>query len=87
MMRPPDQPLPERGAPAKPWRFWLRAYGDDSLLTQEIAEKVRAWDASGRPRTESMHLRAFPAKQAPAPLPDEFAIPRRWTTILVRWSG
>jgi protein-L-isoaspartate(D-aspartate) O-methyltransferase len=85
LMRTPDQPLPEDSFAPKPFRLWLRCYGDDSELAAHVLNHLKMWNTAGRPGSEALQLRVYPAKQTISPEPDTFILPRRWTIITARW--
>jgi protein-L-isoaspartate(D-aspartate) O-methyltransferase len=85
LARIPDQPLPEDSFASKPFRLWLRCYGDDPDLAARMIDHLQAWDAIGRLGSDALHLRVYPAKQIIQPEPNTFILPRRWTIITAQW--
>jgi protein-L-isoaspartate(D-aspartate) O-methyltransferase len=85
LSRAPDQPLPEDGFVPKAFRMWLRCFGDDAGLAARTLNHLKAWDTAGRPGSEALQLKVYPAQQAISPEPDTYILPRRWTIITARW--
>lgn len=85
MMRPPIQKGVDDLMNPQPFRLWLRVYGSDDSLGERVAASLRLWDAAGRRGGESLRLRAYPVRQPVEPAPNEFVIPKRWTTLVAAW--
>jgi protein-L-isoaspartate(D-aspartate) O-methyltransferase len=91
LMRPPGEPLPllpieKVFAADSKIPLYLRQFGPDDSLAQDLIAQIRDWDAAGRPSYEGMHIQAYRRDAAYLPANDEMLIEKRWTKLVVKWS-
>ena len=91
LMRPPDQPvqfLPMEKVLASdsPFALYLRQFGPDESLAQDLVTQIQAWDAAGRPSFDRMYIRAYPKDSQYKPSEAEIVIEKPWTRLIVEWS-
>ena len=85
-------PLPDQScsnSPAQysyPFELCVRSYGRDDILARHLVEQVKAWDIAGRPANNGLSIRAYPKDSNYVPSENEFAIPKRWTWIALKWQ-
>ena len=90
LMRPPDQPvqlvpMEKLLASDSPFALYLRQFGPDDLLAQELITQIQAWDAAGRPSFDRMHIRAYPKGSEYMPAEGEIALEKPWTKLIIEW--
>ena len=68
-------------------RLSVHGFGDAVEVVDRMAGAVARWDAAGRPASESLAIRAYPAGTAPAAGGGALRIQKRWSTFLVDWPG
>lgn len=66
----------------EPFDLFVRAFGDDGPAERLIARTI-AWDAVGRPGTDRLGLRAYPADAGYRPAAGEAVVRKRWTDVVV----
>ena len=87
LMRPPDWSIPVEQAPdPSPFELFVRGFGDDAP-TRRVLERVRAWEARGRPGTEGLRIRVYPIGVEYAARPDEIVVPKRWNRLVLDWPA
>jgi protein-L-isoaspartate(D-aspartate) O-methyltransferase len=88
LMRSQSLP-PALDTPDTPVAFELlvRSFGPQDALAQRLIDQLAAWDAAGRPATLGLSIRAYPSDIDYSPLANEVVIPKRWTTLVVRWEA
>ncbi len=87
LMRPPDAPsLTEPTLDPPPFDLFVRGFGDDAP-TRRVLDRVRDWEARGRPGTEGLRIRAYPIEVEYAPGPEEIVVPKRWNRLVLDWPG
>jgi protein-L-isoaspartate(D-aspartate) O-methyltransferase len=71
--------------PARPFEVYVQQLGPSPAAAQYLVRMIQAWDASGRPGTSRMRVRALPAaKPIPTPLAEgEFLVERPWTNFII----
>jgi protein-L-isoaspartate(D-aspartate) O-methyltransferase len=94
LMRPPDQSLPiitpEQGfqpdSPAtQPFPLYIRQFGPDKSVAEQLAVQIRAWKAAGSPRSESMKIRAYRGDSDYQLSEDEVVLRKQWTKLIIEW--
>jgi protein-L-isoaspartate(D-aspartate) O-methyltransferase len=87
--RPAPGPALASSRDEQPFELIVRRCGaaEGEALARRLIEHVTAWDAAGRPSTQGMRIRAYPAEADYAPAPDEIVIPKRWTRLVLDWPG
>jgi protein-L-isoaspartate(D-aspartate) O-methyltransferase len=74
--------------------LYVRTFGGESRLTQQLIEHVQGWDRAGRPfvmtpdwRLDRLRVRAYPQGTAlPSPLPAKSClVEKQWTRLLCEW--
>ncbi len=61
----PDDALDADPAHSRPVELATRAYGGGNEEAVRLCQLVRAWDAAGRPRTDRLHIDAYPSGTPP----------------------
>jgi protein-L-isoaspartate(D-aspartate) O-methyltransferase len=87
LMRPLGQcpPPPKSSNDTSLFELFVRIFGPDDGLAQRLVDQVIAWDAAGRPTTEDLHVRVYPADTDFVPSMNEVVIPKRWTKFAFGW--
>jgi protein-L-isoaspartate(D-aspartate) O-methyltransferase len=90
LMRPPGQqvpllPLDKAFRSDQPFPLFVRRFGPDDSIGQRFVNQIQAWDAAGRPSTDSMRIRAYPKDSMREPAVGEFVIERPWTRLMIEW--
>jgi hypothetical protein len=86
LMRPPSElppPDPAPHADAAPFALWVRSFGPDDRLAQQLIAHITAWDTTGRPGTDRLRLRVYPKPGDYTPTPQEAVIEKRWNWVVV----
>jgi len=92
LMRPPGEAIP-LAAPNKPsdndipFQLFVRQFGPDESIAQRFIHQIQAWDASGRPASERMHILAYPKDSEYLPVQGEFVIEKQWTKLVIEWPA
>lgn len=91
LMRPPDQPVPlvpidQAFAPVA-FPLFVRQFGSEDSIAQRLIKQIQAWDASGRPTFDQMHIRAYPKDSEYVPAEGEFVIEKQWTKLVIEWPA
>ena len=79
LARPSDGPLD----PKTSFALSIVAFGNEPALSGRMREHLVAWDAAGRPKTESLRIQAYPK---PVRDPKSFGgaiVDKRWTTLVI----
>jgi protein-L-isoaspartate(D-aspartate) O-methyltransferase len=79
LCRTSDGPL----GPKTPVALSIGAFGEELTLIGRMREHLAAWDAAGRPKTESLRIRAYPK---PVRDPKHLAgwiVDKKWTTLVI----
>lgn len=86
LMRPPDATPPlEKLMEPVPFALWVRGYGPDETVAARLLEQARAWDAAGRPATNGLRIRAYPAESGYTPSAGEAVIQKPFSHFVVDW--
>jgi protein-L-isoaspartate(D-aspartate) O-methyltransferase len=80
--RPPDQTPPQDWSRETPFELCVRSYGPDRSLAEVLVERVRSWDAAGRP-PKMFKVCAYTIENDYAPSENEIVIDRRHTRFVV----
>lgn len=81
----PDQSAIEDSSDAP--RLGVRAFGEEGeALAHRLIDHMRAWTAVGAPGAEALQIRICRRDTPVEPAPDELLVPKRWTTLAVRWE-
>jgi hypothetical protein len=75
----PDSPY------AQPFALFVRQFGSDEATAQRLITQIQAWDATGRPSSDAMHIRAYPKNFAYVPSEGEYVIEKQWTKLVIAW--
>jgi protein-L-isoaspartate(D-aspartate) O-methyltransferase len=59
------------------------AFGEESSLVKRMKGHLAAWDQAGRPKTQSLRIRAYPKPAQNLTVPGALVIDKRWTTLAV----
>jgi protein-L-isoaspartate(D-aspartate) O-methyltransferase len=87
LMRPPDQALAQEQPRAwEPFDLMVRRFGLDETLAHQLTERVKAWDAAGRPSTERLRIRAYPPNAGYVPHANETVVQKQWTQLVLDWG-
>lgn len=87
LMVPPDQlPFTEEANHTTPFPLYVRSFGPDDTMAQQLIELMNAWDAAGRPTGEIARLRVYPSGIDYTPTDDEFVICKQWTKVVIEWA-
>lgn len=86
-MRPPDSPPAAwAGAGAlAPFELFVRTLGLDDGLAARVVERIRAWDAAGRPSRQGMRIRAYPRDTEYVASEGELVVDKRWSRLVLDW--
>ncbi len=86
-MRPSDaSPGAEADAPwRQPFDLFVRTFGQDDALAERVIERVRSWDAAGRPSREGLRIRAYPKDAGYVPSAGEVVVDKRWSRLVLDW--
>lgn len=79
LARPSDGPLDPKTSVA----LSIVAFDEDSALTGRMREHLAAWDAAGRPKTESLRIRAYPKPVRDPKVFGGSIVDKRWTTLVI----
>jgi protein-L-isoaspartate(D-aspartate) O-methyltransferase len=92
LMQPPDSPLPtepptpESFEKGEPFPLWVRSYGPDDTLAQELVDLIAEWERAGRPTEEErLHVRAYRKGSGYVGGENELVIEKRSTTLVLDW--
>ena len=78
---PPEWPKDE-----PPFELFVRSYGPDDSLAAYLIERLRHWDAAGRPPDEERwRIRAYPRETAYTASANEIMIERQFTRLVIAW--
>ncbi|MCH7738498.1 MAG: methyltransferase, FxLD system [Chloroflexi bacterium] len=69
-----------------PFELFVRRFGPDDSLVQQLTNQIIDWDISGRPNLENIRLRAYPLDSDYAATSRESVITNRWTRLVVDWQ-
>ena len=87
LMPPVDQTLPaDDSVGSTPFELFVRSFGPDDMLVQELINQVIAWDNSGRPNVEGLRLKAYPLDSDYVATSGESVITKHWTRLVVDWQ-
>jgi protein-L-isoaspartate(D-aspartate) O-methyltransferase len=64
----------------------VRLFGPDEGLASRLIDQVIAWDATGRPDTNRLHIRAYPRAHSAASAPDAVVVDKHWTRLVLDWG-
>lgn len=87
LMRPPGE-SPFTAPPAEPeapFSLFVRSFGADNALTQQLISSLHVWDQAGRPGSEWLRIRAYPATMAYVPQPGEQVITTPSRHLVLDW--
>jgi protein-L-isoaspartate(D-aspartate) O-methyltransferase len=59
------------------------SFGQELDLARRMRDHLAAWSAAGRPRTETLHIDAYPKADADLNLPGGSRVEKRWTTLVI----
>ena len=79
LARPPNGPLDSTG----PVPLSMVAFGEASELVARMRGHLAAWDRAGRPKTESLRIRAYPKPHQDLQEVAGSIVDKRWTTIVI----
>jgi protein-L-isoaspartate(D-aspartate) O-methyltransferase len=82
---PPDQPPAGGPDGSESFELFVRSFGPDEGLAQQLVQQVAAWDAAGRPSTEGLRIRAYPSEVEYHPSANEAVVQKRWTRLVLDW--
>lgn len=87
LMPPVDQTSPaDESVDSTPFELFVRRFGPDNTLVQQLINQVIAWDNSGRPNFECLRLRAYPLDSDYVATSRESVITKQWTRLVVDWQ-
>ena len=86
---PPDQPAPlaraaVTGQPPPPFEIYVRSFGHRSAA-ERLLSLVRSWEQAGRPGTEGLRVRAYPAEVGFQHDAGSFLIRKTWHVFVFDW--
>lgn len=92
LMRQPGRPLPlvamdKLFADDRPFPLFVRRFGSDDSIAQQLIAQVQAWDAAGRPSFEGMRIRSYPKDLDYQPAKGEFVVEKQWTRLVIEWPN
>ena len=70
--------------PRKPFELFVRQFGPNLQLAEQLASHVRAWEAAGRPGQKGLRVRVYGGRDY-RPAPDEAVVPKRDTQLVFDW--
>lgn len=65
----------------------VTTFGTDAGRSGGLAEAIKKWDASGRPDSSTLSVRAYRSPRNVPSTPEAFKIEKRWSTLLVQWPS
>ncbi len=87
LMPPVDQTSPDdESFDSTPFELFVRRFGPDDTLVQQLINWVAAWDDSGRPNFECLGVRAYPLDFDYVATSRESVIKKQWTRLVVNWQ-
>lgn len=91
LMRPPGQPAPladvnDLFASDQPFNLFIRQFGSSEPLSLRLVNLVQAWQAAGRPSTDSLRIKAIPPGSSYFPAPSEILVDKQWSRLALTWS-
>jgi len=86
LMRSPHAALPDNLLEGRRFRLWLRCCGNDPTLKSQVLHILNEWNTAGRPDTDALHLRAYPAQHHIQAEREEIILSRRWTILTAQWQ-
>ena len=86
-VRPPNRgSSSEEPDGSRPFELIVRSFGPGIELGGRLVDQVKAWDAAGRPSSEGLRIRAYPAEPDYIPSANEFVVRKRWTQLVLNWK-
>jgi protein-L-isoaspartate(D-aspartate) O-methyltransferase len=67
-------------------RTVIRGFGPNRTLAPYLADQVLAWDAAGRPSSEKLRIRAYPAGSEYAPAASDIVVRKPATQLVLDWQ-
>jgi hypothetical protein len=72
--------------PKMPVALSIVAFGAEPALIGRMRGLLAAWDAAGRPKTQSLRIRAYPKPVRNPKLLAGWIVDKRWTTLVISQS-
>jgi protein-L-isoaspartate(D-aspartate) O-methyltransferase len=82
----PDPARSPDGRPISPFDLFARSFGPDGSLAHSLLDQVRAWEATGRPATDTLRIRAYPSDTDYIPAAREVIVPKRGCRLVLDWQ-
>ena len=87
LMPPMDQISPaEEFVDSTPFELFVRRFGADDTLVQQLIDQVIAWDNSGRPNVADLRIKAYPLDSDYVAASRETIITKRCTRLVLAWQ-
>ena len=85
--RPSDDTVPLPWPKDKhPFELWVRSYGPDDTLANDLIDHIRGWDAAGRPIDEAKwRFRAYRPETEYVPSTNEIVIDLQFSRLVIDW--
>lgn len=90
LMRPPGHslvllPFDKLFTGDQPFALFVRQFGSDDSVAQQLITQIQAWDAAGRPSFDQMRIRAYPKDSGYVSADGDFVIEKQWTKLIIEW--
>lgn len=90
LMRPPGHslvllPFDKLFTGDQPFALFVRQFGSDDSVAQQLITQIQAWDAAGRPSFDQMRIRAYPKDSGYVSASGDFVIEKQWTKLIIEW--
>ena len=84
-VRPPGRPIaPDEKDPSPSIELFVRSYGQGG--GQRLADQVIAWDTTGRPSSNGLHVRAYLEDGDHIPSLNEIVVHKESTKLVLYWE-
>lgn len=90
LMRSPDSFLPpddRSDDPPPPFTLFVRSFGPDNDLAQQLIDQVQAWDKANRPGVAGLRIRAYPVAGGFTATANEQIITKRWHRFVIDYPN
>jgi protein-L-isoaspartate(D-aspartate) O-methyltransferase len=83
LSREPDHSLSDDPTHPTPFVLWLQEFGPRDSLAPRVLQWVHAWDRAGRPGSDALQVRIYPAGAAYLPALEELVLRQPWSDLVV----
>jgi protein-L-isoaspartate(D-aspartate) O-methyltransferase len=85
--RPAGESLSPDASDDTAFELHLRTFGPDDALAQRLVDHLQTWHAAGRPSTDGLRVRAYPADSDYVPAPREIVMRKRFSLLVLDWPA